>query len=66
MIEHCSAAAPTVALRNAILEFPHDSYLQHQRYEAYLESTPMVIAAIRATVSPYTPYVNKIKLLIDI
>jgi len=67
LIKHCSASTPTPFLRKTILEFSHDSnwQLKHQRYQSYLESIPIVIAAIRATVSPSAGYHYPITLLID-
>ncbi|KIM36067.1 hypothetical protein M413DRAFT_449396 [Hebeloma cylindrosporum] len=49
LVKHCSVAAPTPGLRNAIQEFSHDPLAVNPKSKQYLESTPMVVAAIRAT-----------------
>lgn len=50
LVKHCLAAAPTAVLRNAIQEFSHDPHAVNPKSREYLESTPMVLAAIQATV----------------
>ena len=51
LIKHCSAAAPTPGLRTAIQGFSHDPHAVNVHPREYLESIPMVLTAIRATVS---------------
>jgi hypothetical protein len=66
LIKHCLAVEPTPFLRKTILEFSHDWHLNYQRYRTYLESIPIVIAAIRATVSSFAGDRKSTALLTDI